>query len=609
MTSQRLGLAMIAGALLAIVAIGAVFTLDVQKRRSNEIRADGVALARLLGSFSYDELAPQGGGVSVLESLRTRIGRSALIYAAVVDESGRIRAYAGIPGALDLAAPSRLSSQNWLGEHEVETVDGRKVIEFNAPVVQDGRMAGTLLVGFLKPTLGLALTQIPFLAQLALPVFLLIPFFYYLLRREMDPLREASLRLAEVAARGAGEPATHVLTPSEDLRSFMNNFDRFLKLADSQVQQARTQQADVLVHHRLLSYEKGRIEAALQSMPDGVMVVDETGQVSFMNDNLSLLLRVTRDEVLDKPVGEWCVDEPVCAFLSRFNGGKSLHKVETLEFIPVSNPEKSISVNAFPLFSPKETSSVYGAVVLFRDVSAEVMARGARDEFVTHVAHEVKSPLNVINMQAETLAEFGADDAEIRVNAVNVIQDEVDRLSRMIGDLLNITQIEAGSVAIDRKPVKLRELLEDAFTTTVRVADARGIVPHLDLPRSLPTIQADKDLLRLALNNVLTNAIKYNREGGTVTLTAMEHDDCVQISITDEGIGIAVEEQHRVFDKFYRSDDAGVRAREGHGLGLALAKQVIDLHHGSVRVESEVGEGSTFTISLKKEMRLLKVAV
>ena len=378
MASQKLGLAMIAGALLAIFAIGAVFTLDVQKRRSNEIRADGVALARLLGSFSYRELGPEAGSVSVLESLRTRIGRSALAYAAVVDESGQVRAYVGLPGALDgdLAG----TGQNWLGERESVIADGRTVIEFDSPVTQDGRLAGSLRIGFLKPTPTVALTDISFLAQLALPVFLLIPLFYYLVRREMSPLSEVSRRLDEVTARGFGTAEGAVLTPSADLQAFMGNFERFLKLADSRVQEAKTSQADQLVHQRLLSYEKGRIEAALQSIPDGVLVIDESGQVSFINDNLSLMLGVTRNDALNQAISEWCVEASVRDFLSRFNGGKSLHRVETLEFSPASNPDKTVSVNAFPLFSPKERSSVFGAVALFRDVTAEILARSARDD-------------------------------------------------------------------------------------------------------------------------------------------------------------------------------------------------------------------------------------
>ena len=115
--------------------------------------------------------------------------------------------------------------------------------------------------------------------------------------------------------------------------------------------------------------------------------------------------------------------------------------------------------------------------------------------------------------------------------------------------------------------------------------------------------------MRLALNNLLTNAIKYNRDGGTVTLAAEEFDDAVHVSVIDEGVGIASADQKRIFDKFYRSENAEARLQEGHGLGLALTKQVIDLHHGSMQVESELGQGSTFTMVLKKEVSLLQEAV
>jgi signal transduction histidine kinase len=608
MTSQKLGLMMIAGTLLAIGVIGTVFTLDAEKRRYNEIRAEGVALVRLLGSFAWDELAPEAGN-SVLEPLRARIGRSALAYTAIVDQAGMVRAYIGEKDALAIDPDASTSTENWLSERDMSTPDGRGVLEFTAPLARGDALAGSLRVGFFKPGYAIGLDTLPLIAELALPVFLLIPLFYYFLQREMKPLRDVGRRLDDVAARGIGDAEGIVLEPSDDLRTFMDNFNRFLQIADAKVQEAKINQQDMLVHQRLLSYEKGRIEAALQSLPDGVLVIDESGQATFMNDNLTLLLSINRDAVLNAPVEEWDVDESVRSFFRRFNGGKGLHRVETLEFSPSSSPDKTISVSAFPLFSPKETSSVFGAVAIFRDVTAEVLARGARDEFVAHVAHEIKSPLNVINMQAETLAEFGADDAEIRVSSVNVIQDEVERLSRLIGNLLNITQIEAGSIAIDRQPVKLRELIEDAFTTTVRGAEARGIVTRLELPRTLPTVLADKDLLRLALNNLLTNAIKYNRDNGTVIVSAEEHEHEVHISVTDEGLGIESAEQSRVFEKFYRSKNAEARAREGHGLGLPLAKQVIEMHHGSLRLESEPGAGTTFTIVLKKEVNQLKVAV
>lgn len=609
MTSQKLGLLLIGAALAAIAAVWAVLSLDAEKRRLNEIRADGVALVRLLGSFEWDALVPAVGAESVLETLRARVGRSALVYAAVVDGAGTVRARVGMPGSLPGAGPQPAAAQRWLGEREILDAEGRPIIEFSVPVADGEAVAGLLRVGFEKPTLVPAADDLPLVAGLALPVFLLIPLFWYGLRHEMRPLREVGRRLDEVAAHGLVEADAAVLEPSADLRAFMTNFEQFLERADTQVREARSQQQDLLVHQRVLSYEKGRIEAALQSLPDGVLVVDESGQSTFVNDNLALMLGISRTEALDTPVAGWAVDDALQSFLRRFNGGKSLHRVETLEFTPAAHRDRTYAVSAFPLFSPKEPSSVFGAVVLFRDVSAETLARSARDEFVAHVAHEIKSPLNVINMQAETLAEFGGDDPELRVTSVNVIQDEVDRLSRMVRDLLSITQIEAGSIAVDRQPVKLREFLEDVFETAMRGAEARGLVPRLELPRTLPTIQADKDLLRLALNNLLTNAVKYNREGGVVSLVAEEQDGAVAISVGDEGLGIQAEELPRVFEKFYRSDSAEAREREGHGLGLALTKQVVDTHHGAIAIDSTPGEGSTFTITLKTDAVRLQEAV
>lgn len=609
MTSQKLGLLMIGGALLAIASMWAVLSLDARERRANEIHADGVALVRLLGGAGWEALVPGAGGVSALEALRARVGRSALAYALVQDERGAVRARVGPIDLLPADAAQPGAVQNWLGEREIRTADGREVLEFSMPVSRGDALAGQVRVGFLRPSFVPSPDELPLVAGLALPVFLLIPFIWYGVRREMRPLGDVGRRLDEVARRGFGDGDAVTLEPSADLRAFMANFDRFLKLADERVQDAKVRQQDLLVHQRLLSYEKGRIEAALQSLPDGVVVVDESGQATFMNDNLALMLGIARSDALGTPVTGWAVDEPVQNFFRRFNGGKSLHRVETLEYSPATHPDKRYSVNAFPLFSPKETSEVFGAVAIFRDISAEALARGARDEFVAHVAHEIKSPLNVINMQAETLAEFGAEDAELRVSAVNVIQDEVDRLSRMVRDLLSITQIEAGSVDIDRQPVKLREFLEDVFTTTMRGGEARGIVPRLELPRTLPNVHGDKDLLRLALNNLLTNAIKYNRDGGAVTLCATEIDGGVSIAVSDEGVGIAPEELSRVFDKFYRSPSAEASDREGHGLGLALTKQVIDLHHGALRVESEPGEGTTFTVTLKTDAVMLREAV
>ncbi len=233
-----------------------------------------------------------------------------------------------------------------------------------------------------------------------------------------------------------------------------------------------------------------------------------------------------------------------------------------------------------------------------------MLASQARDQFISHVAHELKSPLNIIHLYAESLAESDISE-EQRINAINVINDEVERLSNLIANLLNISKIEAGSINLQQQRVKLHEFLTDTFEAVARSGANQQIDFHLNLPRTLPDIVVDKDLLRIALNNILTNAVKYNKPGGMVTMHVEESDDRIIVKISDTGLGIAAKDQNKIFDKFYRADDDNVTQRGGHGLGLALAREIIQLHHGSIELESEVGQGSEFTILLKKTTTFL----
>jgi signal transduction histidine kinase len=195
------------------------------------------------------------------------------------------------------------------------------------------------------------------------------------------------------------------------------------------------------------------------------------------------------------------------------------------------------------------------------------------------------------------------------VEAANVIHDESERVSMLINNILNITKIEMGSMGIERKRVKLRDLLVDAFEACARSGKSENVEFKIDLPKQLSAVAADKDLLRIAINNLLTNAIKYNRPGGTVELSAEESATSVLIHVRDNGVGITEEEQDKIFDKFYRSERDAIRAKSGHGLGLPLAREIILLHHGSLEVTSEPGEGSEFTIVIAKETELLQQAV
>ena len=146
-------------------------------------------------------------------------------------------------------------------------------------------------------------------------------------------------------------------------------------------------------------------------------------------------------------------------------------------------------------------------------------------------------------------------------------------------------------------------------SSSARAGREKGIDFTLNLPHEISPVALDKNLMRIAINNLLTNAIKYNNPNGTVTLQAEETDTAILISVKDDGIGISSEDQENIFLKFYRSVDDEVRSRTGHGLGLALAQDIVHLHHGELHVVSKPGEGAEFTIELKKDSGLLKKAI
>ena len=192
---------------------------------------------------------------------------------------------------------------------------------------------------------------------------------------------------------------------------------------------------------------------------------------------------------------------------------------------------------------------------------------------------------------------------------MNTIHDEVERMTGLVNNLLSIARIEMGSIDLDKQRIRIGDLLEDIGENLGRLASRQEISLDIDLPQQLSPILIDKDLLRVAINNLVSNAVKYNQAGGRVSISAEETDEAVLIYVEDNGLGISEADQTHVFDKFFRSDSSEVRARSGHGLGLSLTKQIVELHDGQVSVESERGSGSKFTIALWKRFGLVKRAI
>ncbi len=599
---DRFGIVMIIATLLVIVLIAAQYLNHRHKIKDLAIKVQGRNIVRLLSNLPYKQLVPDDRRSGILDLLNSKRDDSGFAYAAIVNLTGQPIAVTASGEAIIPQVTLSHEKNLWTTEHEINSQNDERILyEFRAPVLDDGNLAGYIRVGYFKPSL--ELTEIPFIAQLALPIFLLVPFTYLLIRRELKPLKQASFEINEVMQKqGLGEGAGS----NENFQDFMLNFERFMGKVDQRFGELNQQNFKVKASGLALTYQRQRTESALQSLPDAILVMDETGKATYANSKLIPLIGGSLESIIGAKPHEWCQNVELNELLAKYQINLQRFQLsDSIEFNPVNNFSATISVSAYPLFTAKEKDSICGTLVVFKDITQEVLANQARDQFINHVAHELKSPLNVIHMYAEALLEPDMD-AEQHISTINVINDEVERLNSLIFNLLNISKIEAGSIALDIQRVKLTEFLTDTFDSVVRSGNDKQIQFDLDLPRHLPDIQFDKHLLRVAINNLLTNAVKYNRLGGKVSVKVEENEDNVIFTITDSGIGITEKDESHVFEKFYRSDDDNVTQRSGHGLGLALAKEIVDLHQGKLSLQSTVGEGSVFTIELKKTTSFLK---
>jgi len=240
------------------------------------------------------------------------------------------------------------------------------------------------------------------------------------------------------------------------------------------------------------------------------------------------------------------------------------------------------------------TGSVLALVFLRREANLSKLQL----DFVSKVSHELRTPLTSIRMFGEMLQQSqGRDPAETDL-CLEVLQRETTRLSERIERLLDWGRMEAGRRAYELRPESLEQVVDDAVAAfaTVTVGSGQGVDLHLD--PSLPVLELDRAAMVDAIVNLLANAYKYSNEPREIALAVTADQETVRIAVSDNGIGIPRREQRRIFEKFYRSDERLSRAVEGSGLGLAIVRHVVMGHNGRTEVQSEPGQGSTFTIVL-----------
>jgi two-component system phosphate regulon sensor histidine kinase PhoR len=259
-----------------------------------------------------------------------------------------------------------------------------------------------------------------------------------------------------------------------------------------------------------------------------------------------------------------------------------------------TNPPKIFAVTAAPVL----TGGGAAVVMVLHDITELRRLERTRRDFVANVSHEFKTPLTAIQGFAETLLAGAIQDKKNSGRFLEIIRDHAMRLGRVTNDLLKLSQIEAGRLQLDMRPVVIADLVQACVETVRMKAEKKQLVLTVELSEDLPSIQADPSRLRESVLNLLDNALQYTPASGRITIRGYMAGSEAVISISDTGMGIPKTEQQRIFERFYRMDDARSREVGGTGLGLSICKHLIEAHSGRVELESQIGHGSTFSIIL-----------
>lgn len=345
---------------------------------------------------------------------------------------------------------------------------------------------------------------------------------------------------------------------------------------------------------REITQEKETLKTILRGMSDGVMVVDAQGRIIMVNSVLEDLLQRVSGVIGKTPVEVIRSAELQNGFAQVLDRGQTFHME-----LSIATPEadKMLDVTIARLMLQERAG---GAVAVFHDITDLKRAEQMRKDLVANVSHELRTPLTSIKGYAETLCEDGVENVPQAASFAQIILKHANRLSALVQDLLSLTRLESQSMPISKDEIDLRKVLDAAVLVLKPSAEAKNVNIETESVSEQTTIWADKDQIGQALINLLDNAVKYTPEGGSITVTAKDVDQDVQITVADTGIGIPREHLNRIFERFYRVDKNRSRELGGTGLGLSIVKHIVQSHGGSVWVRSELEGGSAFSFGLPK---------
>ncbi|MHA6529613.1 two-component system histidine kinase PnpS [Paenibacillus sp. BAC0078] len=338
------------------------------------------------------------------------------------------------------------------------------------------------------------------------------------------------------------------------------------------------------------------LQSVLDNMTGGIVMINAEGEIALLNRASERLLDVKNSEMTGHSYKELKHHYELTRLIEEGVSRKEpIHEERS-----IYNPaERIVRLDGVPMM---QDGTCKGMLFLLQEVTEIRRLEKMRSEFVANVSHELKTPVAAVKGFAETLLGGGVTDEKTARSFLQIIHDENERLNRLIGDILELSKIESKRVQLECSPVHLIEFFDSMLETMSKVAEKKNISLSADVPAEL-FVEGDEDKLRQIFMNLLSNAINYTHEGGSVKVTVVngqktDGTETVVFTVRDTGMGIPRKDLPRIFERFYRVDKARSRSSGGTGLGLSIVKHLVELHRGSISVESDLGIGSSFILEL-----------
>ncbi|WP_431802207.1 cell wall metabolism sensor histidine kinase WalK [Halobacillus andaensis] len=343
--------------------------------------------------------------------------------------------------------------------------------------------------------------------------------------------------------------------------------------------------------------ERRKLSSVLSNMSDGVIATDRSGAITLMNAPASKLIGQSFEEVQ----GQSLVD-----ILDLTDQVNEINDVETIGSIIVdlSNEDQQLLLKANFSVVQDENDEMDGFITVISDVTEQEKIEQERREFVSNVSHELRTPLTTMRSYLEALTDGAWEDKEIAPRFLDVTQNETDRMIRLVNDLLQLSKMDRKDTGLFKEKVEFIEYFSHIIDRFEMNRDEKNTFKR-ELSNENLFVWIDKDKVTQVLDNIISNAIKYSPEGGTITFKAETLKKQLLVSVSDQGMGMPADTVDKIFDRFYRVDKARSREMGGTGLGLAIAREIIESHHGQIWANSQEGKGTTvfFTLPLINQKR------